>query len=429
MRVVLSLEELGVSWTPGDPVPLLQTAGAASYVQGRVLAIEERHQQAGAADVKAKDLPSAGPKESNSVNEPQQGEPNLPKMVPSTEELETAYELEMWKAEQEKKWRAELREREAERLSILESEWRHRESLRDAEFSARKEAYGKLEARAREVLKEMAAREAKLVAAEEAAASRRGELERAAATRISEAEAAVRRLQVECEHQLDLERHRNEELARAKAAAEERLRAAEARADAVEVAFQQYRDSQRHSPESELQAKLSEAQSALRQAEAKAREAIFAKGRYKEQVVKLAKELAALQKARAEEQSQLLASRLSHMDDITTRRISSSQAKMSRVQASELGALRLQLEELRKSAAAAQRAVVSNGKENSNPQLSTSPPRPQTAEAAAPDLPEIQRLQKERASLLDTGMYDAGDPLIQEIDRQMQALQDPRPQR
>eukprot|EP00951_Prasinocladus_malaysianus_P037886 scaffold410605_cov43-Prasinocladus_malaysianus.AAC.1 len=242
--------------------------------------------------------------------------------------------------------------------------------MRDAEFAARKEAYNKLETKAREVLREMSAREAKLVAAEEAVASRRTELERAAASRVSEAEAAVRRLQVECEHQLDLERHRNEELARAKLATEDKLRAAENRADAIELAFQQYRDSQRHSSESTLQTKLLEVQGALRDSEAKEREASMAKERYKAQAIKLSRELAALQKVttllscshftawhkecnladcapimrcagqiRSDEHAQLLSYRLSHMDGTATGLMAGEQVLAARAQASELQGL------------------------------------------------------------------------------------------
>ena len=51
-------------------------------------------------------------------------------------------------------------------------------------------------------------RERRLVGAEETLARRRKDLERDHAARMAEAEAAVRRLQVECEHQLEIERDR-----------------------------------------------------------------------------------------------------------------------------------------------------------------------------------------------------------------------------
>jgi centrosomal protein CEP120 len=51
-------------------------------------------------------------------------------------------------------------------------------------------------------------RERRLVALEESSSARRRELEREHSARCVEAEAAVRRLQVECEHQLGMERDR-----------------------------------------------------------------------------------------------------------------------------------------------------------------------------------------------------------------------------
>lgn len=49
----------------------------------------------------------------------------------SQPEYGVAYELEMWKQAEMTKWRAEMRSRELERMSLLEGEWRRREKLRD----------------------------------------------------------------------------------------------------------------------------------------------------------------------------------------------------------------------------------------------------------------------------------------------------------
>lgn len=52
------------------------------------------------------------------------------------------------------------------------------------------------------------ARERRIVSAEEALLRRRRDMEGEHTARMSEAEAAVRRLQVECGHQLEIERDR-----------------------------------------------------------------------------------------------------------------------------------------------------------------------------------------------------------------------------
>ena len=43
------------------------------------------------------------------------------------------------------KWRAELRERELERMSLLEREWRRREAARTAELAHLKKHYSSLD--------------------------------------------------------------------------------------------------------------------------------------------------------------------------------------------------------------------------------------------------------------------------------------------
>uniref|UniRef100_A0A061QYS2 Centrosomal protein CEP120 n=1 Tax=Tetraselmis sp. GSL018 TaxID=582737 RepID=A0A061QYS2_9CHLO len=423
VRVVLSLEELGLAAPPAPlaPHPLRQStgrAGGSERPRGKAAPEEQQH---------AVGEGSAGGHTSPGEEEhPKQGEGAVgdqETLGPSAEEIQAAFELEVWKREAEKQWREELRAREEERLSILEAEWRNRESLRDAEFSARREAYSKLESRAREVLKDMASREAKLVAAEESLASRRAELERAAAARISEAEAAVRRLQVECEHQLELERHRNEELARSRTAAEERARSAQARADAVEAAFEEYRDSQRHTDEARLQSQLREVQDALRAAEERARVALEGKARYRQQVGRLVAEIRELKSARASEQQQLL----SRLDEISARRAIGGRVAAARTHGQELQLLRRQLDELRAATAKAAGdgedpaagSAAAEGKENLRPpQRQKSPGSPKLAPVRA----EIARLEEERRALTGTGMYEEGDPLIAEIDRQLEGL-------
>mmetsp|Transcript_6040 Transcript_6040/g.10906 ORF Transcript_6040/g.10906 Transcript_6040/m.10906 type:complete len:278 (-) Transcript_6040:212-1045(-) len=272
----------------------------------------------------------------------------------------------------------------------------------------------------------MAAREAKLVAAEEALVSRRAELERAAASRISEAEAAVRRLQLECEHQLDLERHRSEELARGNAALEAKLRTAENRADAVEAAFQEYREGQRQSSEAVLAAELHEARMALREAQDRAREAGDAKERYKSRMLALARDLSALQRARAADQAALMSSRLVKMDGATTGLMAGGQVLAARAQASELAVLRSQLEQLRLTlgpvAAAAAPATGLAEKENTDPSSSMpSGGRPGKKLSGAVTA-EVERLRAERSGLVASGLYVEGDPLVVEIDRQIDGL-------
>ncbi|EFJ47447.1 hypothetical protein VOLCADRAFT_117862 [Volvox carteri f. nagariensis] len=213
-------------------------------------------------------------------------------------EFEAAWELEVWKKAEEARWRAELRERESQRMLVLESEWRRRERAREAELASLKAEYLAMEDKAQQALAAAEARERRILAAEEALLRRRKELEREHAARMVEAEAAVRRLQVECEHQLDIERDRNTELVRRVAALEERLAASEMRCLTVENEFADFRAASRSTPEAELARQLAEAREAVKAAEGRAAKAAKAKQGYKEQVRKLAEQVAALQRRR-----------------------------------------------------------------------------------------------------------------------------------
>lgn len=110
--------------------------------------------------------------------------------------------------------------------------------------------------------------------------------------------------QVECEHQLSLERDRTAAVARQRDAAEARLLAAEARAAAMESQFMEYRAAQRATPEAQLQLQLQEAQAAAAAAQARATKAVKARKHYKEQVMKLAREITSLHQQRQQDQLQ-----------------------------------------------------------------------------------------------------------------------------
>ena len=228
--------------------------------------------------------------------------------------------------------------------------------------------------------------------------------------------------------------------------AEERLRAAENRADEMEAAFQSYRAAEREqgagagARQAKTEAELAEVRAQLQAAEERERDALGAKGRYKDQVSRLVSELAVLQRARAEEQRQQGLALGRQLEAAT---VAASWGRPAGVgpswggrggEPSELEALRLQLRDLKS------RAGVAGGREGSKENVSPrhaaeKSQRPQTAPMPLPDpnavgsapmspimRKEIRRLQRERAALLDTGVYEQGDPLVKEIDRRLEAL-------
>lgn len=201
-------------------------------------------------------------------------------------------------------------------------------------------------------------------------------MEREHASRLQEAESAVRRLQVEFEHQIELERSRNMEVVRQRQAAEARATSLEQRCAAIEQAFIDFRARQRSTPEAEMQAQLSEALAARHAAEERAgrlarclawlpctlghtqccscavvcalsRRAWFlpapcrrAKRHYKEQVVRLAKDLAALQAESLKERERWLAKERRTLDTVAFARAAQEQLRLTQDAQKELREIR-----------------------------------------------------------------------------------------
>eukprot|EP00798_Chlamydomonas_sp_ICE-L_P005676 gene5676-3536_t len=283
-------------------------------------------------------------------------------MQPSVPEYEAAWELEVWKRAEQVKWRAEMKERESQRMATLEAEWRRREKTREAEVASMKKEYTALDDRTRQLLAATEDRERRLVVAEEAVLRRRRDMEREHVARMTEAEAAVRRLQVECEHQLEIERDRSAEVLRQRSALEERLAVMEARYASLEQAFSRYREMQRNTSEAVLQRELMEVKENLRRSDEKLSRASKGKAAYKEQVVKLAEQLAVVYKEQQSIEAGLdgHVSRYSkvggvselarmHMDTSALNIAAEEQARNQQV---ALSALRQQLQQLKASALA-----------------------------------------------------------------------------
>ena len=213
-------------------------------------------------------------------------------------EYAVAWELEVWKQAQESKWTSQMRAREAERMTTLEREWRRREAQREAEHHRAKEENTALEKRLSTAIAVIEERERKLIAAEESLSVRREAERREMAQRMSEAQHAVRRLQQECEHQLEMEKGRSADIERQKAVLEERIDEANARAAAVERAFHGYKRAHLESSEATLHAEIARLQQQRVDAEQAAMDAVKSRDRFKTQIQKMAKQVVALERER-----------------------------------------------------------------------------------------------------------------------------------
>ena len=213
-------------------------------------------------------------------------------------EYAVAWELEVWKQAQEAKWTASMRAREAERMAALEGEWRRREAQREAEHRRARDAAAATEKRLAGALAATQERERRLIAAEESLSVRREAERREMAQRMSEAQHAVRRLQQECEHQLEMEKGRAADVEQRAESLAERVEEANARAAAVERAFHGYKKAHLESSEASLHAEIATLQQRRADAERVARDAVESRDRFKTQIQKMAKQVVALERER-----------------------------------------------------------------------------------------------------------------------------------
>jgi hypothetical protein len=164
-------------------------------------------------------------------------------------------------------------------------------------------------------------------------------------------------------------------------------------------------------------------------------------------VLRLARELAALQRQRLVEAEQWISRERRHVDSLSLIHAAGGQAGQARAERSELEDLRHRLQALASAANGDPAAAAAAGGDNAGPSSSSDAGAPTAAAAgqhiaiggggigvasedaaAAAEVREelageLRRLRGERAELLDTGVYREGDPIIAEISAQIEAIE------
>lgn len=213
--------------------------------------------------------------------------------VRSTPEYEVAWQLEEWKRREKERFEEELKQKESERMATLEEAWRQAEETRADEHTRALKSLKQEHAKLSEKLERVQARERELISQYSKVSQERETEKRDTASKLHEAQEAVRRVQSESEHKLALERERVQELEKQRKREEQRADAAEKRRNDVINELEQFRRNARQEPEAVLQADLAKQREARERAEQKLVRTQRARDKYKEQLRKLARELAA----------------------------------------------------------------------------------------------------------------------------------------
>ena len=425
VRVIVAIEELGLAAGPADGAAAAAEATATTPARGArgTEALFEQvataQQEAPPAEVRFAEAPPPG------GGPPRGGAQPAAAPAAGSTEYQAAWEFEVWRTAEEARFLAEMKQKEVVRMQTLESEWRKHEKARSEEMAQLRKEGEALQAKLRKSLHAAEGREKKLLGAEEGLTKRRKELEREAALRATDAQSAIRRLQEECEHKLKLERLKMAEVARAKEELEAQVAEERAKAKAVEAEFDAFRREARASPEAQLQGDVARLQAKLAETEARLHKAQGSRQHYKDQTIKLARELARMHLNRSSEATAQARRKRQTIDIEKMQALAEQEPAISGREKAELAGIRAELGQL----AAQEGAPGQEPGAGAPPPEGTEPAEP--AEAAEPSAAggqsppladEVRRLLAERAELLQTGVYKSKDTIIVALDERLQQL-------
>ncbi|KAJ3278582.1 hypothetical protein HK104_002204 [Borealophlyctis nickersoniae] len=371
--------------------------------------------------------------------------------IHDTAEYRVALELEVWKQEEERKFREHLRTREAELMAQLSSEWKRRERDREATMKRKIDEFKQLETQMQKLVTELEARERRLVKAEEDLCRRKEELEREGERRIEEARDAARRLHEEFRHRVEVEKQRvAESEAQRDRIAKERDET-ESRKRAIEAELAEVRRSIHTTPEATLRAELNAANAAKIQMERRIDALERSKKHYKAEWVRALRELAKAKKAWQSEVEDRVLKDKEEVERLRLKMMAKDELVVVDGDKQLLDGIRRELEDLKRNGFDGRASVVVPDKVVRNASLGRFGDPPVPANENKEDrggtwaefigglnrgnnggggddsfdpqlLAEVERLAKEKDSLIDSGVYTREDRLIRELDRRIKEL-------
>ncbi|BBN08012.1 centrosomal protein CEP120 [Marchantia polymorpha subsp. ruderalis] len=259
---------------------------------------------------------------------------------------ELAWEFEMWRRTEEAKWRQDLQEKEAKALSTLERNWLKKENEMVYQIQKIQEENIGLEQKLRVKSMQLEKREKALVMAEEHFSLRREALERNLAQHNTDAQVAVKRIQAECEHRLELGQLKYAALEDQYKALDKRFASTNSSLVTLERQFSELKAAYRNTSEACLSAKVVSLQQQCFDLQQKLEALMVTRSKYKEQVLRMAKELASLQHLRLREEAKRSEDQIHSEDVRCMAAMAEAHAKRAQEERLEIRQLKEQLESL-----------------------------------------------------------------------------------
>uniref|UniRef100_A0A667WF86 Centrosomal protein 120 n=1 Tax=Myripristis murdjan TaxID=586833 RepID=A0A667WF86_9TELE len=334
--------------------------------------------------------------------------PGLQTPAPTLDTLEyrTALELELWKEEQEDLFDNQLRKKEQSHMQALAEEWSRRDREREALVKKKEAEYSLLEEQLQKTLSDLEKREKQLAQAEMETARLQKELRLGHELTQKELQESSRRLQLDCDHRVALERDKVQLMEEERARLLQQIADGELKYKQLEKEFQLFREQQNIRPEIRLQSEINLLSLEKVELERKLESTTKSKLHYKQQWGRALRELARFKQREQENAMSRLKKQQAELEAMRLRYLATEEKEAVRTERQELDEIRNELNRLKQ-----------QDDSRVGPASSLFGPAPAANESADEHL---SRLLEERDTLLRTGVYTHDDRIISELNRQIQ---------
>lgn len=303
--------------------------------------------------------------------------------IHDTQEYKVAMELEVWRQEEQAKFRLLLQEKEKLLNAKLCQEWKSREEERERVLKKKLGEYRSLESQLEVLSSQLESREQALYEAEQLFEKRRSNNELETNRTLNESRDAARRLSEEYKHKAEMERQRTAEAESKRDTITKEKDVLSAEYKALEREFYSFRKSINQTSDSLVEANLAKAVAKSAELQSELAESQEKLQKVRAKLVRVYKAYSSLKQEKKHEYKQ-------------TNQLVSQQTA---------------LEEIRQTI---KQVVDSNAVKVESETVA----KPVTPQQQA----QIERLEQERNSLLDTGIYAKSDGLIRQLDARIQSL-------
>jgi centrosomal protein CEP120 len=309
-------------------------------------------------------------------------------------------EMQVWKKEEEQKFRQELVEKETELIEKLSNEWQARDRDREKILKKKLADFRTLENQVQNLLVDLEQRERTVTSNEGMLIKRREELERDSRRKVEEMRENSRRIHEDSKRDVEREKSKSTEIEALYRAAQSERKETDGKYKQLEADFLKLRLSLNESPEKALQVQVAKLERDLDASEQ-------SKKNYKGLYTKATKELSLLKRDRKMENEEKVLKDRRELESMKLQQFAKDDLIRSKSDDDKvLMEIKQELSDLKHKSYGEDKKKKRGDDENLDPRARG----------------EIDRLLNEKKSLLDSGLYSSSDLVLGEIDARVAEL-------